>query len=183
MLTIPTTEPAAVIAGDTIKWTKSLTDFPASTYTLSYVLHLESAVAATPIIFNATAAGDDHAVTVAAATSALWAAGDYVWTSYATAGSERYTVDAGRVTVKRNPASIAAGTDLRSHSKIVLDAIEGVLEGRASKDQEEYRIGDRMLKRTPIKDLIELRSLYLSLYRQELAAAGKQPSRRYLMKL
>jgi len=47
-----------------------------------------------------------------------------------------------------------------THARRVLTAIEAVIEGRASKDQEEYTIGTRSLKRTPIKDLLVLRDAY-----------------------
>lgn len=157
---IPSKEPTSVYAGDTVKWTKSLDDYPADEYTLSYVLHLESSVAASPITFNASADGTYHSVAVAAATTADWAAGEYVWYSYATKASERYSVDSGRLTVKPDPATVAAGTDLRTHARTVLDAIESVLEGRSSRDQEELELDGQKLKRTPIVDLLKLRDRY-----------------------
>ena len=54
--------------------------------------------------------------------------------------------------------------------------VEAVLEDRATKDQEEYTIGDRSLKRTPMKDLLVLRDTYrLDVKAEEaanVAAAG-----------
>lgn len=47
-----------------------------------------------------------------------------------------------------------------SHAERVLVAIEAVIEGRASKDQESYKIGDRELVRTPLRDLLLLRDRY-----------------------
>ena len=62
-----TTEPARVTAGDTIAWTKTLSDYPASAgWVLAYTLINAGA----KITITAAASGDDHAVTVLAATSA-----------------------------------------------------------------------------------------------------------------
>ena len=41
-----------------------------------------------------------------------------------------------------------------------LDAIEAVIENRATLDQERYRINDRELWRTPVTELIKLRQRY-----------------------
>ena len=64
----------------------------------------------------------------------------------------------------------AANLDDRSHARKVLEAIEAVIEGRATKDQEEYTIGSRTLKRTPVKELLELRDKYRGeVHAEELA--------------
>jgi len=53
----------------------------------------------------------------------------------------------------------------------VLDAIEAVIENRATLDQESYQIGGRSLKRMPIADLMRLRQLYRAEVAGEEAAA------------
>jgi hypothetical protein len=68
-MTPPTTEPSRVTAGDTIAWTKSLPDSPASS---GWILKYRLINAAGKIDITATAAGNDHAVSVPAATSAAW---------------------------------------------------------------------------------------------------------------
>ena len=69
--------------------------------------------------------------------------------------------------------SIAAGHDARSHVQRVLDAIEAVLEKRATLDQEQYRINNRELRRTPIADLLKLRDRYRGeLARMKAASKG-----------
>ena len=50
--------------------------------------------------------------------------------------------------------------DGQDHIEKVIDTIEAVIEGRASKDQEGYKINDRELRRTPIADLLLLREKY-----------------------
>lgn len=155
---IPTAEPTAARAGDTWKWTKSLTDYPASTWTLKY--YFKSATSGFSV--TASASGDDHSVTVAASTTAGYAAGLYRWIASAESGSEKFTVDEGTLEVQKDYRAVSAstGVDDRSHARIVVDAIKAVIEGRASKDQEEYTIAGRSLKRTPITVLLRLRQHY-----------------------
>jgi hypothetical protein len=54
----------------------------------------------------------------------------------------------------------AANLDDRSHARKVLDAIEAVIENRATLDQQEYTIGSRHLKRMTVAELIEFRDKY-----------------------
>jgi hypothetical protein len=42
----------------------------------------------------------------------------------------------------------------------MLDAIEAMLESRATKEQQEYTIGTRSLKYIPILELLQLRESY-----------------------
>jgi hypothetical protein len=156
-------------AGDTLAFTTSVPDYPASAgWVLKY--RLAPRVSGSAIDITATADGDDHAVQVAASATALWIAGHYTWSAYVELLTERYTVDRGDLEIRAASASMAAGTDGRSHARIVLDAIEATIEGRASKDQQEYTIGNRSLKRTPMADLLRLKSVYMGYVANENAA-------------
>lgn len=181
---IPTTEPQSVNAGDTIQWERQdLTDYlPADGWALSYVL-INSAA---KITISATTSGTGYAVTVAAATSATYAAGVYAWQAYVTKTTERFKVDEGTMEVLPNFAA-ATTYDSRSHVKTVLDAIEAVIESRASVDQESYSIMGRSLKRTPMADLLKLKDRYKALYlaeqNAENAKNGKAGKNRILARL
>lgn len=156
---IPTTEPAELRAGDTWAWTKTLADYPATAWTLKY--RFKNAAGGFEI--TATASGDDYAVSVAAATTSGYAAGAYSWMAWVEGGtSEKYTVDTGTATINPDYRSgtATAAFDDRIHARIVLDAIEAVIEGRATKDQDEVEIAGRRLKRTPIPTLLRLRQHY-----------------------
>lgn len=167
MTTIPTREPAILRAGDTWRWKRAdLTSFnPASGWTLSYVL-INSAG---KIEFSATADGVDFLVDEAAADTASHAAGVYSWFAYVSNDPDRFEVGTGTVEVRPDLAA-AAVLDTRSHARKVLEAIEAVLERRATKDQEEYSIEGRSLKRTPIADLVKLRDRYRAEVDSEIAA-------------
>ena len=146
-------------AGDTIKWDVSVPDYLASDgWTLTYELKSTSSNLST---ITASADGDDYTVTIAAATSADYTPADYHYQAFVTKSGERYTVDSGRVTILKDFQD-SGNYDDRSHPEVVLDAIEAVLESRATKDQENYSIAGRSLARTPIEDLLTLRDRYKS---------------------
>lgn len=149
-------EPARLVAGDTWAWKKALSDYPASTWVLSYALRC----AAGYVNITASADGDNHSVSVAAATTAVYAAGRYYWQSYVTSGSTRYTVAEGVLEVEGNYAATSAAADKRTHARKMLEAIEAVLEGVATSDVLEYSIGGRSLKRMSRQDLIKLHAYY-----------------------
>ncbi|HRS29196.1 MAG TPA: hypothetical protein P5255_13125 [Phycisphaerae bacterium] len=139
-----TIEPTHVTAGDTLAWNKSFADYPANAgWTLKYRL----INAAAKIDITSSASGADHAVNVAAATSAAWAAGKYSWQSWVEKGSERYTQAVGEITINRNLAAEAAGYDTRTDAKKILDQLmTAYMASTASKAfVGEYSIGDRRM--------------------------------------
>lgn len=167
----PTTEPLEVVAGDRWAWKRTDLDgdYDNASYTLKYSARLEG-TGATEIEITATASGDDYLVEVAAATTAAYTVGTYQWQAYIIrdSDSERVTVDYGSWVITANRD--AATTDPRTHAKIVLKAIEAVIESRATKDQESYSINGRTLQRTPMADLLVLRKQYKWEVQQEEAA-------------
>ena len=115
---------------------------------------------------------DDFKFYVTAAVTAAYVAGDYLWQLVATKTTTRYTIAEGRVTLTDNIAGRSALYDNRSHAKKVLDAVEAVMENRATQDQMSYQIGGRSLSRTPLPDLLKLRATYKTEYEGELATAN-----------
>lgn len=181
-------EPAEIILGDTLTWIRrdvvaysandagepETTEIKASAgWTLKY-----SAVGKLGQ-FAITAAADpddadDFKFTATAAVTAAYIAGDYKWQLTASFGAGasaiRHTIAEGWVTLTDNIAARNAAYDNRSHVKKVLDAIEAVLEGRATRQDQAYTIAGRSLQLTPIPDLIKLRVLYKREYENEMAA-------------
>lgn len=174
---VPTIEPEAIQAGDTLTFSKSLPDYPADqSWVLTYYLVKESS-AGTGLNFAASASGSDHLVTVAATTTAAWTAGNYRMIGRVSKDGEKYTVYEGSVTILPDLASAA---DFRSHAKKVLDAIETALETVASAGWAELEVEGFRGKRFNHSDLLTLRDRYRAEYQRELdakrAAAGL-PSR------
>lgn len=171
MTDIATNEPLELRVGDTWIWQRQdlSADFPATTWTLKYAFknatqHFEIIAAASGVYFL---------VNVAMATTAGYVAGHYSWVAWVETATERHEVDDGFVDVLPT-FNNATALDDRGHARRMLDAIEAVLERRATKDQEEYTIGQRTLKRMPIKDLLEFRDRYRGEVRIEEGLAGSK---------
>ena len=179
-MTTATTEPSTIVAGDTAKWLRSLDDYPA---TAGWVLTYTLVSAAQRYTFSAAASGTDHLVTVAATTTAAWVAGSYSWRAQATKAGEVYTVGSGTLTVR---PSFAAATDGRSHARKTLDAIESVIEGRATSEVSDYTIGGRQLRYIEVPQLLALRDRYRAEVLREdaaqRAAAGLPDLRRVFVR-
>ncbi len=166
---IPTNEPLKLRIGETWKWRREdlSADYPAPTWTLKY--RFKNATHGFEIV--ATADGVNFAVSVAMGTTASYTTGRYSWVAYAETASERYQVDTGTLEVLPSFAASPTSTlDGRTHARKALEAIEAVIEGRATLDQEEYQLQGRSLKRTPLPELIKFRDLYRSEVKAEEAA-------------
>jgi len=161
-------EPKKIAVGDNASWSRTLTDYPASIWTLHYSLFNAS----NAYNFDATANGDEHAVALLANTTEGWAPGRYDWTAYVTnVANDRHVVATGVITLAPDPAA-GVPFDGRSHARKMLEALEAALENRAtSEDLDMIRgtYGDRTIERNPAR-LIELRDKY----KQEVAAEDRQ---------
>lgn len=153
--TIPYGEPDSIRAGDTLEWKRSLADYPATTWTLVYSLVNSGA----KITITASASGTDHLIDESAATTAAYTAGWYDWTAHVTDGTDRYTVDHGRIEVQPD-LSAATIYDNRSHARIMLDAIESLLEGKTTADAQSSTHNGRSLTSYTWAELRLLRDLY-----------------------
>jgi hypothetical protein len=152
-VTIPDIEPTEFYAGDTVSWKISNPDFPAPRWVLKYSLVKDGQL----IAVTSAASGTAHLVTITAATSATYTAGEYSWRSYVDGGaSERYPVSSGVIKVLENYALAADGYDARSWAKQTLDAIRARLKGDASTAQLSRRVGDLSVQEIPFQDLLKL---------------------------
>jgi hypothetical protein len=171
---MPTAEtpPAVVTAGDSIDFAWSSADYPAPTWSTTW--RVIGAAAGLPLALSSAADGSGFRVTATAAATAgitVPARGlPATLIGFASAGAERFEVWRAPLQLRPNPATITG--DLRGHAAVTLAAIEALLEGKATKDQMSYRIGDRELSRIPIPELIQLRDYYVrEKTREEDAAA------------
>lgn len=165
---VPTTVPMQIVAGDTIQWQISLDDYlPADGWVLKY--RLINALG--KIDITASASGSDHLVSVSAATSAGYPAGEYDYQAYVEGtGAKRYTVAAGRIKILPNLAGVATTYDNRTTAKKALDAVNAWL-GSRDLAVAEYEIAGRRMKYIPVAELITLRSkLRAEVNREDRAA-------------
>jgi hypothetical protein len=168
----------SITAGDSLKFTVSLSDYPASAgWVLSYRLIPRAAGAV--ITFAAGASGDDHLVALNAAATASWAAGDYTSAAFVALGADRFTIDSesSQVTIRPNLGTVSTPIDLRSQAEIALAAVRAKLGGKATDAVESYRINDRELRFYSLTELVRLEQKLASDVAREQLAAGITPDR------
>ena len=149
-------EPEKLTAGVTWKWKKTISDYPASEWTLTYYLRKDGATATS---FSAAADGDSYLVTVAAATTAAYASGIYDFIGWVIKGTEKFEVFNSMIEVLPNPTN-ASAYDPRSHARKVMELIEAAMEGRVPNGMESYSIGGRSINKIPLNQLRELYEKY-----------------------
>jgi hypothetical protein len=172
------------IAGDTLEMSIAkgnaitVEDYPASDgWTLKYRLTPQfAAPVQTPIDITAStdSDGESYKIEVSNTATAAWAPGKYTWSRWVEKAGARATLDTdGQLDILQDPATAAQGYDSRSHPRKVLEAIEAVMESRASSTQRElvaYTIGSRSQTFDSSEskaDLVTLRSKYLWLVANE----------------
>lgn len=168
-----TTEPTQITTRETVEWTKSYADYPASEWTLAYYFRGPG------VGFNAAgiADGDDFTITVTSAqTEVVDVAGKYKWEAWATNIADtsiKKSVGVGftNIVLGLDPDSPAA-VDLRSTAQQIVDAIDTALLTSAG-DVIEYEIstaaGTNKVKRSRT-DAIAIRKEYAAIVARENAA-------------
>jgi hypothetical protein len=156
--------PKTILAGDTLKLTINTTY---STDDYGVVLKFAGPSGAPiPYFFNATVENGSFVIHLAPSDTAAFQAGFYSYALIATDGTDEYTIEHGSFEVELR-ADLNFDSDLRSHARKVLDAIEAVIENRATTDVSSYTIAGRSLNRIPIDELLRLRSVYRNMVYQE----------------
>lgn len=167
----PTEVPTELQLGDYWAWKKDnlSTDYPTASYALSYEFNLVDGSTASNFTLNATESNDEYLIEVSDTTS--YTKGNYNWVSYITRSSDsaRIKLSEGFVEIQDNYATTTSS--VRSHAKIVLDAIEAVIENRANIDQSSMSIAGRSLSRMSIDDLLTFRARYRAEYLKEVKQA------------
>lgn len=182
-----------IIAGDTLDFETQVPKYPADDgngWTLKYRL-IPRAAGPAVISFDAPQSAvntDRYRAQVGKNTTKNWTPANYTWVSYVENSGERYSVDTGEVVIRADLGAVGTTVhDIRTHARKCLDAVEAVLENRATLDQEEFTINSRSLRRTPIPDLLVLKKHYRAEVAAEEAkearAAGQPTKNRLTFKL
>ena len=157
--------PKEITAGFTYEWQESFSQYPASTYGLTATFILNT-YGNTRYTVTAVANGDGFSFTIPATVSADFTAGNYKLYLFVTLGAAKYLVGNQDVVIKANP--LTATGDTRSHIQKVLDAIEAVLENRATQEYQSMSINGYSITQMSPEELLKLRSYY----RNELRKAN-----------
>lgn len=146
-------EPKEFIKGETVSWTKCLSDYPADEWTLTYFFRGRT----NGFDVTATAEGTDYLIEIPAIDGNP--PGLYHWQAQVIKDDETYVVGAGRCEILPNFADLAvsAAYDPRTQIEKDLEAVKTMLSGKATKDVQEYTIGNRQLKNLLFSDLLALK--------------------------
>ena len=164
----PSQVPVELQLGDFWAWKREdlSQDYPVADYSLSYEFNLVDGATVANFTLTASESGDDYIIEESSTTS--YTKGNYNWVSYITRSSDsaRVKLEEGFVEIQDNYATTSAS--VRSHAKIVLDAIEAVIENRATMDQSSMSIAGRSLSRLSIDELLTFRDRYKAEYLKEV---------------
>lgn len=167
----PTSEPNELQLGDFWAWKRTdlSTDYPTASYSLSYEFNLVDGSTASNFTLTATESNDEYIIETSNTTS--YTSGEYNWVSYITRSSDsaRIKLSEGFTEIQENYATTTSS--VRSHAKKVLDAIEAVIENRATMDQSSMSIAGRSLSRLTIDELLQFRDRYKAEYLKEVKKA------------
>ena len=156
---VPSGEPSALRAGINWSWKRSQsTDFPIA-HGWAYKYYLTGK---TSTSFTAANGTTDFTVSVAAATTASIAAGNYKWQLRASLSTDVYLVDEGEFVVEADTA-VSAASDQRTFAEKQLALVESEIQARVDgtgSANEGYTIGTRQITKIPIKELHTLRAWY-----------------------
>ena len=187
-------EPSKITVGDSLGWTRDHSEVAyidssgdeqecsATAWTLKYY-------AAGPegaFSITASATGQDFLVSLTATETASWSTGFYEWRAYAISGANRYQIDGGKWELLPDFTKQIKGYESRTHARIVLDAINAVIEGKATQDQMSLSIAGRSLSRYSWQELLFVKAQYQELVKQEdaeeAAKRGENASQRILVR-
>jgi len=162
--------PTTINAGDKVTWTETLSDYPATTYTLAIDLRSKDRP---PITITAATSGSDYLITILSVVTKLWKSGIYQWQAFVYTGTgpdytTKITIERGTLEILPNLTLFSSSDDGRSHVKRVLDSLEAVIEGKATADQISYSIAGRSISKMSPSEILQWRDLYKTEYQREL---------------
>uniref|UniRef100_A0A831XDR5 Uncharacterized protein n=1 Tax=Geobacter metallireducens TaxID=28232 RepID=A0A831XDR5_GEOME len=168
-------EPSEITAGDHITWTRYDADYlPADGWTLKYALRGPAA-----INLVSTPDGDSHIIDIPGSASKDFAPGAYSWAGYyEKSDGTRVTRYTGRIKIAPDLVAATVGYDGRSHAEKVLEAIERVIEGRATRGDQELTFDGKRIVKMTVAELIQLRQQYRNEVQAERRRAAAKAGRR-----
>lgn len=174
----PTEEPEEFVIGDFVQWKRTdlSTDYPNTTHTMAYIARIKAG-GGNDITISGTNSDSNYLFTVNSSTTANYIEGKYHWQLEVTETSSgnRIVVTTGEWEII--PDLDNNNADPRSHTEIMLEKIETVLQGRADADVLSYSINGRSLSKMSPDELVQWRNYYkkeLAMHkRKELIKKGK----------
>lgn len=146
--------PQDIISGETLSLGFYDKNYPASDWSLNLYIR-----GASSLDVEGTPNGDSFDIFVN--TESL-DAGQYQYQVELIKGPEKHFAQAGFFTVKAGLEDVSAGHDPRSHVEKVLEAIEALIESRATNEHKKLKINNRELEKHSFEELVKMRKVYKS---------------------
>jgi hypothetical protein len=148
-------EPKQITGGFNVDWERSLSDYPASLYTLIYTLAPIAGGSVKTII--ATASGEDHAVALTGADTAQYGSGAYQLTGYAqdiaTSGlAVKTEVYVGRLSVLVGADS---NEDRRTYAETTLESLKSTYAKLVTNSISQATVNGKTYTK---RDMVDLRT-------------------------
>lgn len=174
------TEPSQIYSGSLVQWKRAdlAQDYPPASYDLIYKARLRGGLNP-EISATATNSNGEFLVTLTNAVTAAAMPGDYYWQAEIERKSDNARILVATGQWKLLPDLDQSGADPRSHAEVMLDKINGLLEGKADKDVTSYSINGRSIAKMSVTDLLNWRDYYkkeVALERRKADAAAGKPS-------
>ena len=112
--------------------------------------------------------------TISAAATAMYTAGSYWWQARVAKAGIVKTVDYGTLEIKASLSGVSTPYNGRTHAVIVLEALEAMLENKATLDQQSYAIAGRSISRMSPAEIMEWINVYRSMVLKEKREEGKR---------
>lgn len=155
--------PEQIFAGATLEFSESISEYPASASCyVSYIL-INSA---NRIVITSTPDGTDHKFLVPSSSTASFVAGTYSYQKVVYSGTDVIVLRQGQATVTPLFAGVSTH-DNRTFAERMVEAIEAVLENRATMTQSSITYKNRTLQNTPYTELIQALSIFKMQVQQE----------------
>jgi hypothetical protein len=173
---IPCREPQEFAAGDTLQFRRTVEGFSPSDGFLLY--ELRGGPAAGPAIeFQSTADGGSHLVSVAAAVTAAWLPGEYVFAGYAIKAGVREQVYLATLTVTPDQVAAAGDAPQQTFAQKMVEKLEGVMLAKAGDDTLESQLDGTRFKFMSMAEIRTEHGYWKSVRRNEIAIENAKNGR------
>jgi hypothetical protein len=155
---IPNYEPSRFVAGETVTWEKSLSDFSASDgWVLKYFLRGPSRLDIT-----CTADSNNHVATIAPVDSAKLKPGRYYLQGRVELNGEKHIITPEMLELEIAPGLDAesANFDGRSQAERIVAELDALIEKTLPGDRAEYTIDNQHKRHYSRDELMRLRNVY-----------------------
>lgn len=170
--------PKTITPGDTVTWRDRFIVWSPHDYVLTWAIR-----GSTALDLVANGDGEEFVTVINQSESSTLISGRYFYQAYITDNvvGDRTTVGGGQITVGANLQTTAHSYDGSTLAAKMLAAVEAAIKARLEGGAvDSYEIRGRNLSRTPLPDLVALRSQLRIEVAREQSAAGLIPDFRRL---